>query len=28
MKNVEIEEIDIQPSHIHMVCSIPPKLSI
>ena len=27
-KEVEIEELSIQADHIHMVCSIPPKLSI
>lgn len=27
-KEVEVEELSIQADHIHMVCSIPPKLSI
>lgn len=27
-KDVEIQEANIQPDHIHLVCSIPPKLSI
>lgn len=27
-KEVEVEETSIQADHIHMVCSIPPKLSI
>ena len=27
-KNVEIIEINIQSDHIHLVCSIPPKLSV
>ena len=26
--SVEIEEMNIQPDHIHLVCSIPPKLSV
>ena len=28
MKDVEIEELSIQKDHIHLLCSIPPKLSI
>ena len=27
-KNVHIQELNIQLDHIHMICSIPPKLSI
>ncbi len=27
-KEVEIAELNIQPDHVHMVCSIPPKVSI
>ena len=27
-KEVKIEELNIQKDHIHMVCSIPPKLSV
>lgn len=27
-KEVEILEMNIQPDHIHLVCSIPPKLSV
>ena len=27
-KNVEIQEVNIQLDHIHLVCSIPPKLSV
>ena len=27
-KEVEVEEVNIQDDHIHMVCSIPPKYSI
>ena len=27
-KDVEVEELSIQADHIHVVCSIPPKLSI
>ena len=27
-KEVEISEFNIQPDHVHMVCSIPPKVSI
>ena len=27
-KDVIIEELNIQPDHVHMLCSIPPKLSI
>lgn len=27
-KEVKIEELNIQPDHIHLVCSIPPKLSV
>ena len=27
-KEVEIEELNVQPDHIHIVCSIPPKLSV
>ena len=28
MKEVVIEELNVQPDHIHLYCSIPPKLSI
>jgi len=28
MKDVLIEELNIQPDHVHLYCSIPPKLSI
>lgn len=27
-KDVEIQELNIQPDHIHIVCSIPPKISV
>ena len=27
-KEAEIQELSIQPDHIHMVCSVPPKVSI
>jgi putative transposase len=27
-KEVEILELNIQPDHVHIVCSVPPKLSI
>lgn len=27
-KDVEILELSIQPDHVHLVCSIPPKLSV
>ncbi len=27
-KEVEIAELNIQPDHVHMVCSVPPKVSI
>ena len=27
-KEVEIEELSIQADHLHMVCSVPPKISI
>ena len=27
-KEVEIMELNIQPDHVHMLCSIPPKLSV
>jgi putative transposase len=27
-KEVEVEELSIQADHIHMVCSIPPKISV
>ena len=27
-KEVEVEELSIQAYHIHMVCSIPPKISV
>ena len=27
-KEVEVLELNVQPDHIHLVCSIPPKLSI
>ena len=25
---VEVEELNIQPDHVHLVCTIPPKLSV
>ena len=28
MKEVEIEELSVQENHVHLLCSIPPKLSI
>ena len=28
MKDVLIEELNIQPDHVHLFCSIPPKLSV
>ncbi len=28
MKEVLIEELNIQPDHIHLYCSVPPKISI
>ena len=28
MKEVLIEELNVQPDHVHLFCSIPPKLSI
>jgi len=27
-KEVEIDELNVQRDHVHMVCSIPPKLSV
>ncbi|MES2428158.1 MAG: transposase [Bacteroidota bacterium] len=27
-KEVEILEMNIQPGHVHLVCSIPPKFSV
>ena len=27
-KDVEVEELNIMPDHVHMVCSIPPKISV
>ena len=27
-KEVEIIELNVQPDHVHLVCSIPPKLSV
>ncbi|MFA0964294.1 IS200/IS605 family transposase [Roseivirga sp. BDSF3-8] len=27
-KEVKVEELNIQPDHVHLVCSIPPKLSV
>jgi putative transposase len=27
-KDVEIEELNVQPDHVHLVCSIPPKFSV
>jgi putative transposase len=27
-KEVEVLELNIQPDHVHLVCSIPPKLSV
>lgn len=27
-KDVEILEMNIQPDHVHLVCSIPPKMSV
>jgi len=27
-KDVEVEELNVQPDHVHLVCSIPPKFSI
>jgi len=27
-KDVEILELSVQPDHVHLVCSIPPKLSV
>lgn len=27
-KEIEIIELNVQPDHVHLVCSIPPKLSI
>jgi putative transposase len=27
-KEVEVIELNVQPDHVHLVCSIPPKLSI
>ena len=27
-KEVEVIELNVQPDHVHMVCSVPPKLSI
>ena len=28
MKDVEVEELNIQNDHVHLLCSVPPKLSI
>ena len=28
MKGVEIDELNIQSDHVHVLCSIPPKLSV
>ena len=28
MKDVEVEELNIQKDHVHLMCSIPPKLSV
>jgi len=28
MKDVEVKELNIQPDHIHLLCSIPPKISV
>ena len=27
-KDVEVEELNVQPDHVHLVCSIPPKFSV
>jgi putative transposase len=27
-KEVEVLELNVQPDHVHLVCSIPPKLSV
>ena len=27
-KDVEVEELNVQPDHVHLVCSIPPKYSV
>ena len=27
-KDVEVLELNVQPDHVHLVCSIPPKVSI
>jgi putative transposase len=27
-KEVQVEELKIMPDHVHLVCSIPPKLSV
>lgn len=27
-KEVEVIELNVQPDHVHLVCSIPPKLSV
>jgi len=27
-KEVEVLEMNIQPDHVHLVCSIPPKMSV
>lgn len=27
-KEVEVIEMNVQPDHVHLVCSIPPKLSV
>ena len=27
-KDVEVEELNVQPDHVHVVCSIPPKFSV
>lgn len=28
MKEVQVEELNIQKDHVHLLCSIPPKLSV
>jgi len=27
-KDVEVDELNVQPDHVHIVCSIPPKFSV
>ena len=27
-KDVEVQELNVQPDHVHLVCSIPPKVSV